>query len=91
MRGERIWEKLEMSKLPSVENNHLASDWNENELVERIWRELGGHYSQQHIRRTVQEIGSRFQEVRVKQFVPIFIHREVVDLLGATLPQSLKV
>ena len=80
-----------MSKLPSVDNNHLASGWNENELVERIWQELGGRYPQQRIRTAVQEIGSRFQEVRVKQFVPIFIHRETIDLLGASAPRSMRV
>ncbi|MFN0060277.1 MAG: three-helix bundle dimerization domain-containing protein [Planctomycetota bacterium] len=50
-------------------------------LVERIWRQTGGRFSQEQIRRVATEVASEFHDARVTAFVPVIIQRKTSERL----------
>ena len=62
---------------------------NENDsIIEKVWQDLDGQMSREQIGRTVAEITLGYQDVTVKAFVPIFIHREAVERLKSQLNEN---
>jgi len=52
-------------------------------IVEVTWRELKGQVPRSRICEIVAELVDRYEDVKVKAYLPILIHRQVVDLLNA--------
>jgi hypothetical protein len=50
-------------------------------LVEKVWLELQGNLSREQIGRMVAEIARQYEDAPVQTFVPILVHRQVVDAL----------
>jgi hypothetical protein len=51
----------------------------DDSLVEELWHELDGRVSHEQIRRLVTEIAAEYRDAAVQAFVPIFVHRKVLD------------
>jgi hypothetical protein len=50
-------------------------------IVEQICDELEGAVDRDVVDQVVQEMAFRYQDARVKAFVPIFVKRDAMDLL----------
>ena len=59
-----------------------ASDYVDDLLVDRIWRDLGKRITREHIRQVALEVAVEFREARVTTFVPIFIRRLTLKRLS---------
>ena len=59
-------------------------------LVELIWKELNGRVDREQIRQAILKVKATYQDATVKTFVPIFIRREVLEMLQKENPQCLK-
>lgn len=57
------------------------SQWDAERILEQIWRDLGGAMSRSHIRRVLMEIAPKYENARVKNFVPILLQRSVLQRL----------
>ena len=71
----------EPSKLPRIEPSNYGDNLDVETLVEQICDELEGAVDRAYVDQVVQEMASRYQHARVRDFVPIFIRRDVIDLL----------
>lgn len=69
------------SLVPNLTNSNGREDLDIETLVEQIWLELDGAVDRAVIEQVVQEVLPRFDDARVKSFVPIFIRKEVKDRL----------
>jgi hypothetical protein len=54
-------------------------------LIEQIWRDLNGQISRVKIRQVATDAAARFQDAKVRTFVPIFIRRDSCEQLRAWL------
>ena len=61
------------------------SQWDAERIIEQIWRDLGGAMSRSHIRRVLMEISPAYENACVKTFVPILLHRNVLQRLREEL------
>ncbi len=61
------------------------TDYVDDPLVEKLWRDLDGQVSRQQIAGAVTEIAARFEKATVTAFVPIFIHRRALEHLKGSL------
>lgn len=52
-------------------------------LIDQIWQDLCGQVSRVRIRQVAIEVAARFQDAKVKTFVPIFIRRNTCEQLKA--------
>ena len=50
-------------------------------ITEKIWGDLEGKASRSDIRRVLAEITPAYDDARIKTYVPIFLHRDVVQRL----------
>jgi formaldehyde-activating enzyme involved in methanogenesis len=69
------------SVVPNLTNSNGREDLDIETLVEQIWLELDGAVDRAVIEQVVQEVLPRFDDARVKSFVPIFIRKEAKDRL----------
>ena len=69
------------SILPNLEHSNHGDVWEVEAVVEQIWVELGGAVEHTVIDHVVQELLHRYENARVKAFVPIFVQREALDQL----------
>ena len=69
------------SNLSSLGPGNYGDNWDVETLVEQICDELEGAVDQAVVDQVVQEMVSRYRHATVKAFVPIFIRRDVIDLL----------
>lgn len=60
-------------------------DYDDDSLVEQLWRDLDGQVSRQQIAGAVTEIAAKFDKATVTAFVPIFIHRQALEQLKGLL------
>ena len=67
--------------LPRVESKSDRGNWDFEALIEQICIEMAGAVDRTAVEKIVKEMACRYQDVRVKAFVPIFIKRDAVDLL----------
>jgi len=63
---------------PLVDEN---SQWSVEDLIEQIWRDLGGAKSHSHIRSVLREVAPEYENARIKIFVPILLRRDVLQRL----------
>jgi hypothetical protein len=56
-------------------------DYEDDALVETLWRDLNGQVPRQQIAVVVNQVAARFEDATVTAFVPIFIHRRALDRL----------
>jgi hypothetical protein len=70
-------------KPPVVENkldaNHFSHDI--EAIIEQIWHTFKGATSREEIREMVAEAASEYEDVRIRTYVPIFVHRDVIQRL----------
>jgi hypothetical protein len=59
------------------------NEWNPDDLIEETWRELKGEVPRSRIREVVTELANRYENAKVKAFIPILIRRQVIELLDA--------
>lgn len=69
----------------AVEDPYDAMDGEDDALIEIVWHELDRQLPRERVSRVVAEVGLGFQNVRVKTFVPIFVHRRALDRLNQEL------
>ena len=69
------------SILPNIVHSNDGDGLDVEAVVEQIWVELGGAVEHTIINHVVQELLHRYENARVKAFVPIFVHREALDQL----------
>ena len=59
------------------------NEWNPDDLIEKTWSELKGEVPRSRIREVVTELANRYEDAKVKAFIPILIRRQVIELLDA--------
>jgi len=59
----------------------IGSGYVDKALIESIWKALGGRVDREQIRQASLEAEAGYQNATVKAFIPIFIHREVLERL----------
>lgn len=60
------------------------SDYLDN-LIEQIWRDLGGQVPRQQIRQVAAEVTAEFHDATVTAFVPIFVRRRTRERLKGVI------
>ena len=55
--------------------------WNYEQLVDQIWRDMGGAASRSQIRKVLIKSAPVYENVRVKTFVPILLRRDILRQL----------
>lgn len=60
------------------------SNYVDEALVEKIWRNLDKQITRDQIRQAALEVAADFREARITTFVPIFIYRVTVERLRNT-------
>ena len=58
------------------------SEWNIDDLIEETWRELKGVVPRSQICEVVSELADRYEDARVKAYIPILIRRQAIELLN---------
>ena len=58
------------------------SDYVDDLLIDKIWRDLHKQITHEQIRQVALEIAAEFQEATIPTFVPIFIHRLTIERLS---------
>ena len=71
----------EPTKLPHIEPSSNRDNLDVERLTEQICYELEGAVDPEVVDQVVQEMVSRYRHAKVKDFVPIFIRRDAIDLL----------
>jgi hypothetical protein len=61
-------------------------------IIEQIWGDLGGTTSDTDIRKALMEVAPKYENARIKTYVPILLRREVLRRLqgGLAHPQGAK-
>lgn len=59
----------------------IASENNDNALIESIWEELNGCVDRENISRTILEAKARYQNAAINTYLPILIRRYVLERL----------
>jgi hypothetical protein len=59
------------------------NEWNPDDLIEKTWSELKGEVPRSRICELVTELADRYEDAKVKSFIPILIRRQVIELLDA--------
>ena len=75
---------------PTVGTDATASanrDWDEDALVEQIWKDLDGRATRSAIRQMLTEIIPRYESAQVQTYVPIFVRKEAVERLQSGLAE----
>ena len=57
------------------------NEWNPDDLIEETWRELKGEVPRSRIFEVVTELADRYEDAKVKAFIPILVRRQAVELL----------
>ena len=57
------------------------NEWNLDDLIEETWRELKGEVPRSRIREVIIDLADRYEDAKVKAFIPIMIRRQAVELL----------
>ncbi len=70
--------------IESLEENAVGIDV--GQITDAIWDEMHGQIDKCVIRQTLEEMLPKYQNARVRLFVPILIHREVVEILHHGTP-----
>ena len=68
-----------------------ANDGPEGEIeamIEEVWHQLQGRVNRTEILQVLLEILPKYEDARVKLYVPILVHREAVDVLRARLDEA---
>lgn len=63
---------------------HEVTEWNAEIITEQIWVEMQGTVPRPLIRQVIAEVTPKFESARIKTFVHIFLHRQVVTQLRAS-------
>ena len=58
------------------------SNYVEDQLIEKIWCDLGKQLTHEQIRQVALEVAAEFRDATVTTFVPIFIHRLTLERLS---------
>jgi hypothetical protein len=59
------------------------NEWDPDDLIERTWLEFKGEVPRSRIREVVNELIDRYEDAKVKAFLPILIRRQAIELLNA--------
>ena len=59
-----------------------VSNYVDDLLIEKIWRDLGKQVTREHVRQVALEVAAEFREARITIFVPILIHRLTLERLS---------
>ena len=54
-------------------------------IIEQIWGDLGGVTSHSDIRKALMEVAPKYEDARIKTYVPILLRREVLRRLQGGL------
>ena len=60
-------------------------EWEIEDMIERVWHQLHGRVNRTDILQVLLEILPKYEDARVKLYVPILVHRKAVDVLYARL------
>jgi hypothetical protein len=72
---------IELHRITAEANPSDAINGIDGSLVEKVWRELDGQLPLERVECIVTEVALGFQDVAVKTFLPIFIHRRALERL----------
>lgn len=64
------------------------SDLDIDTIVEQIRNDLQGRVSRPTIRQSLLEILPKYEDARIRAYIPIFIHREVLETLRVELSKA---
>ena len=70
-------------KIESGPSAHTQPDWDERVVVEQIWNDLQGTVERSTIRQELTQVIPRFQNARVRAYIPIFLRRVTTERLRA--------
>ncbi|HRV92702.1 MAG TPA: hypothetical protein P5526_11105 [Anaerolineae bacterium] len=82
----KVKEKRKMYVKPHsfVNDEAAAGDVNNyvnDQLIEKIWCELGKQNSYEQIHQAALEVAAEFRDAAITTFIPIFIHRRTLEKL----------
>ena len=55
--------------------------FDQNSLIETIWKECHGRIEREQIRQAILKAEAKYQTATIKTFIPIFIRRDVLEEL----------
>jgi hypothetical protein len=64
-------------------------DWDVETLIEQIWNDLEGTVTRSTIRQVLGQVIPRYENARIRTYVPIFLCKETVEQLHAALASYL--
>jgi hypothetical protein len=73
------------------EHNAAADDHSDLDvgaMVEQIWNDLQGMVSRSAIRQALVEVVSKYENARIRTYVPIFVRREALETLRVELSEA---
>ena len=73
---------LKRGIMPTLEDN---GEWDIEDLTEQIWNELDGEFARSTIHEIVENVIPEYENARIQTFVPIFIRRDTLLRLRASL------
>ena len=59
------------------------NEWSQDSLIERTWRDFKGEVPRSRISEVIADFILRYEDAKVKTFLPILIRRQAIDLLNA--------
>jgi hypothetical protein len=57
-------------------------------LIDQVWNDLQGQASRDAVRQVLLEVIQEYENATITTYIPIFIRRDTVDILRATLTQT---
>ena len=60
-------------------------DWDQENVVERIWNELDGRVDRSTINHVISDVVLSFEGARIKTFIPILVYKHAVEMLRLEL------
>ena len=72
---------MKLQQIAVETNRDGAMNGLDDSLVEKIWHDLDGQVSREQVGQVVAEVADGFQNVSIKAFVPIFVHKLALERL----------
>ena len=63
--------------------NAKTASWNKEIVIDQIWKEFYGIATRSAIEQVISNIALKYEDARIKTYIPIFVHREAVKRLRA--------
>ena len=73
--------KLNQGSIETNQHKHSAMTSVDDALIEKVWRDLDEQLPYEQVGRVVADVAFKYQNAKVKAFLPILIHKQAVAKL----------